>query len=334
MTKVGVLISNLDRSGPCLGAVAFSQLCNVNKFDVELLTRKNYLLGKDLNNVKVSSLDTYFRIWKKLNFESNFSEIISFDLKMDLLNVLSKGKTVIYIRADNKENYRDTFGFILGRILYYFHLILLMLAEEVWVLSNVIESKLDLYLIRNKIHVIPNFISYPPSCEIKKIQNSFLVVSSIIKRKRVLSIVKSFLNIYRYNSSASLTIIGQGYLENNLNLLLDSEEFTCSINFINESIQPKEYFLESEYFILMSSSEGLSRAALEASNYGCKLILSDIPVHREYFLDYAVLALNFDILTDIFKKLNDGSLILRPAFPLKCAQSYVLSKIRNRLKSY
>jgi glycosyltransferase involved in cell wall biosynthesis len=117
-----------------------------------------------------------------------------------------------------------------------------------------------------------------------------------------------------------------------LNLVeyLSLHDINSNVEFISDSIDPGPYFASSEYFILMSLSEGLSRASLEAANSGCKLILSNIDVHKEFFSEVGLLIDNFEDLKQVLRSCYDvRHANIYPSYPLDCAQSFIWKKLKK-----
>jgi len=324
------LVSSLTRQGPSLGALAFQQLHHSKHSDCILISRHTSFELNDLNDqIKLTS--TYFKMWVTLNFHLKLSSKVSFDLKTDLVNILSKGKSIIYLRANNKANYTNTFGTFFGILLYEIHKLILYRADVVFALSNTMKEEYrTIPKIYKKIKIVPNFIDQRVRFDLKKKINSFLIVASLTPRKRVIETVESFIAEFEYNSDVSLTVIGDGILRPLLEKMIKKCNCEFKITYIRDSIDPGPYFATHEYFILMSQSEGLSRASLEASNSGCKLLLSNIDVHREYFGDISILINDFDDLRKVLRDCYCGkNSTLSPAFPLFCAQSYIWSTLKK-----
>jgi glycosyltransferase involved in cell wall biosynthesis len=333
MEEIAVLVSALTRQGPSLGALAFQKLHTKNNVNCTLITRWISLHEDNLKEKNVVS-STYLKMWFILSTFSKAKTKISFDLKVDVVNILSKGRSIIYLRANNRENYTDTFGKYRGVLLYEFHKLLLHRADVIYALSKTMKEEYrDTSRIYQKIKVIPNFIDERLDHELIKRKNTFLIVASIIPRKRVFETVEAFISEFHGTTDVSLTVIGDGVLRVKLEEYVSKCDFKFNIEFITESIDPSHYFAFHEYFILMSLSEGLSRASLEAANSGCKLLLSNIDVHKEYFGETALLLDNFK---DLKKALRDCYDIeenyLCPSFPLDCAQSLVWTRLTKTNK--
>ena len=337
--KIFLLVSSVERSGPSLGALAMLKLLekNKNKYDVKLISRfkkdANFLLDEK-NIVYTNNYFKTFIILLKNKNNKNFV-CLSYDIKMDFINVLSVKKSLIYIRANNLDNYSTTFGDIFGNILYNFHNILLKFCSGIFVLTNTqkkIFQNSDFNFVK-KTHVLPNFIDEVPLRPFKKKKNSFLIIGSFIERKRIYESLKAFLTSFRNDENYSLTIIGNGNQNAKINSLI-SQNHKCSVRIINELVNPLVFFEESEFFILMSDSEGLSRASLEASYFNCKLILSNIDVHNEFFSDYALIVNSFSELSDKLTLISNEQILLNPGFPFSCKSVNIEQKFNLFLNNF
>ena len=104
----------------------------------------------------------------------------------------------------------------------------------------------------------------------------FLSTGLLIKRKNPLLIIKAFNSAHIKNSY--LVMLGDG-----------SESSVCKkeardnphIMFTGKVSNVKSYLYASDTFISVSNAEGLPYSVLEAECTGIKMILSDIPEHRE-----------------------------------------------------
>ena len=329
MKSMAVLVSSLTRQGPCLGALAFHQLYHSNQVECVLISRYTTLQNKILmGDVKLTS--TYLKMWLTLNFRNSLSHVVSFDLKADLVNIFSRGTSIVYIRANNKENYTDTFGKFLGYVLFKFHKLILYRAQMIFALSDTMkEEYLGDLRIYNKIQVLPNFIDQKKDFDLTKTENSFLIVASLIPRKRVIETVECFIAEFHNESKVTLTVIGDGVLRSSLEKIIDQGAYLFKLKYINESIDPSAYFASHAHFILMSKSEGLSRASLEAANNGCKLLLSNIDIHKEYYSEIGLLLDDFKGLRIALRDCFNDKDNINSAFPLACSQSFIWSKLQK-----
>ena len=333
------MVSALERSGPSLGALAMLKLLEKNndKYNVKLISRfkkdKNFLIDEKNIIYSKNYLKTLSLLLKNIKNEDVFC--ISYDLKMDFINVLSGRTSMIYIRANNLDNYSTTFGKPLGKVLYNFHNILLKLCSGIFVLTHTQKKIFENsgFGFIKKTHVLPNFIDEITKRTFRKKKNSFLIIGSFIERKRIYESLKSFLSAFRDDENYSLTIIGEGPLKSKIKKLI-KDDFKCSIKIISESVNPLKFLQESEYFILMSDSEGLSRASLEASYFNCKLILSDIDVHNEFFSDYGLIVKSFNELVGKFRLIREGKILLKPGFPTRCKSISIEKKFNLIVNQY
>lgn len=102
----------------------------------------------------------------------------------------------------------------------------------------------------------------------------YISTNAIIYRKNPDILIKAFDKANIRNSV--LLILGDGNLkEECMNLAKDNVIFTGKV------MNVRDYLNMSDIFVSLSSSEGLPYAVLEAASCGLKMVLSDIPQHRE-----------------------------------------------------
>ncbi len=137
---------------------------------------------------------------------------------------------------------------------------------------------------RKKIFCIQNgtdttrFQCWDRTAEEKKDSIVFLVSGSLDNRKDPLTIIKAF---QRAGIADRVTLIFAGTGE----LLQQCEELAGegSIIFLGFVDNIEKYYQMADVYVSASYSEGLPNSVLEAASCGCRMILSDIPQHREIF---------------------------------------------------
>ena len=151
-----------------------------------------------------------------------------------------------------------------------------------------------------------------------------LCSTRLIKLKNIDLIIKMFTKNKLFEKGLILVISGDGPEKSNLQKLSKGYDSIFFLGFINNI---KELYAISDFFISASKSEGLPNAVLEALSCGLPCILSDIPGHKEIFLDNLNLAkfFNNNSISDLHKKILE----------LLDEDYDTLSKsIRNHIKKY
>ena len=97
-------------------------------------------------------------------------------------------------------------------------------------------------------------------------------------------------------------------------------------------------YKRSELYVQPSYFEGLSFTPLEASSYGCSLLLSDIGAHREFYSKYCLSYFdpsNLESLIESLVKISSDSFTKPPRFAvsseIQFSASYHISKLNSFL---
>ena len=144
---------------------------------------------------------------------------------------------------------------------------------------NIINYGLTLPIFSKK--VIDNFSN---TYKINKNNLIYIHVGRLIPVKRQKLIINLFYKqVYLKNPSAHLYIIGDGPLEKELKSLVKSFSIDHNVTFTGMIDRKDVYkFLQvSDFFIMLSESEGQSVALLEALAYSCIPILNNINSFKE-----------------------------------------------------
>jgi len=110
-----------------------------------------------------------------------------------------------------------------------------------------------------------------------------LFLGSLSVRKNIFFMIDSFLKLSEKRNDVELIIVGDGPLKKSIEakVNLSSKKITL-LGFKNN---PYEELNKSNVIVLLSKSEGMSRAVLEAMFFGNIAILSDVDGNRELIED-------------------------------------------------
>lgn len=103
--------------------------------------------------------------------------------------------------------------------------------------------------------------------------NRFVYIGRLIEQKNVVRLTNLF---NKMKGVSNISVYGDG----NLSSLLHQSDMVSLKGYTKDV---SKVLLQNEFFISLSSREGNPNSVLEAMKYGCKLVLSDIPSHREIF---------------------------------------------------
>ena len=149
----------------------------------------------------------------------------------------------------------------------------------------------------NGKYCLPNKIPKVNEEDISPIECDYLIVGTETNRKQVDKSILLIENIQRHKyEKFSFEEVNSRREQENIVIVTSNNAIfpaTCRINFVDpsdlEKIRPKNV---RSLYISLSREEGFNRGAAFALSRGFKLILSDIPVHREFFSIASTLFLN------------------------------------------
>lgn len=176
------------------------------------------------------------------------------------------------------------FGF-LGVFLAYFHLTALRCFDYVSVMSMAMKKQVSPFLA-GEPHIIGNFIDENEiekyrKKHVRKDSFKFIFVGSLTKRKQPILLLKTFKTLLDEGYRAKLDILGKGPLEEELRNLISEYDLGLFVKLHGELDVPYELLASSDAFVLPSSSEGISRASLEALYLGVPCILRQVDGNEE-----------------------------------------------------
>jgi glycosyltransferase involved in cell wall biosynthesis len=119
----------------------------------------------------------------------------------------------------------------------------------------------------------------------EKLNINFLMVGTLEPRKNYSLVVEAFDFLWKNGFEGTLTIVGKyGWMMNKLKRKLENHPLLNKRLFYLGQIsdtQISEVYKNSDCVIMASTTEGYGLPIVEASNFGCYLILNDIPIFKE-----------------------------------------------------
>ncbi len=269
-------------------------LCNDLKddYNINLVVRtmKEYdsIYIPDVNIIELEELSNRYtklfgilklrHLKKKLKIDTT----ISFHLKYNIYNYLSKYKDKVIVSIRNFESFKlDTYS---NFQIYLYKKVLKKVDLIVNVSKCVMKDQMSLYHTKKENNVvIPNYIDKEKIDKLKleKInniivdQNTILTVGRLVYQKGIWHLIKSMKKVIEYNPNIKLIIIGRGPLKNDFQMLIDSLDLKNNIAILDFNNNIYKYMYNSKLFILPSLYEGMPNVLLEALVCSLPVIATD-----------------------------------------------------------
>lgn len=299
--KILYLVPHLENKGPTVQLLYLIKYLNRDKFDPVIVTlfkeRKDTIDHKFKElNIKVISLNGKRR--SIIDLRKKLHSVITKE-KPNIIHSNSVITDIVYSPLISKINvvttqhnyiYSDlpaAYGKMLGYIFCYFEKKFLKKGITIVSCSKTVQRKygnvgINTKCIQNGIEINGwknNLISKENLREklgLPVNMHIFLSTGLLIKRKNPLLIIKAFNSTHIKNSY--LVMLGNG---SEASICKKQAEGNSHILFTGKVNNVKSYLYASDTLISASSAEGLPYSVLEAECTGIKMILSDIPEHRE-----------------------------------------------------
>ena len=243
----------------------FKYQAKSNKF--KKINRKNinlfFLLIKLHKDQKISNIHVHSN-----GYYIFLGYIISIIIKCRLIIKVTRVGDGSLINRNKKEKFG--FKLFLKRKLFQY----LCKANNVYI-HILTTSCLDIIgNFTNKIIVFPNIIKTGKFIPDIKKKDTFVLSSRLIKRKNIDYTLDNLLNLK--NKNLHIYILGDGPELKRLKRKYFKNKSKISFLGYLKNNKIYNYYAESEYFVNLSESEGMSNSLIEAMSFGCKCIVSDI----------------------------------------------------------
>lgn len=244
-------------------------------------------------DIKVINLKYKSRIQALIKGRKKVNKIIK-EEKIDIIHSngfipdvisakLKKVKRVSTVHCNFKEDYKNTYGNIKGKIYEKINIwALRKLDLTIGCSKNVYEYlkekvKLSTF-VRNGVSTdeISNNSITRQELNIPIDAIVFIYTGVISKGKQVFELIKNFEDIHKKNDY--LIILGDGEEKEACENIAKENVVFCG--FVKDV---KKYLKISNFYVSNSSSEGMSISIIEAIEEGLPVLLSNIPSHRELF---------------------------------------------------
>lgn len=232
-------------------------------------------ISLDLQNSTNNPLTANFKRISKIRYTLKTlkaEQVISFIGSTNILAILAaiglKTKLIISERNDPSRQSFGLFWDSLRKLLYRF-------ANVVTANSDIAIAAMRTYVPENKLVMIPNQLTPPEAHFIKSMKdkdNIILAVGRLYPQKGFDTLLRAYALL---ETDWTLTIVGQGPLEDELNTLAQSLNIADRVTFTGQVENPYDYYARAKIFALPSRHEGTPNALLEAMSCGVCPIISD-----------------------------------------------------------
>lgn len=291
-----LLIPSLHPTGPIKGAIALANAMVENR-KVFLVTLKSgpgaqcdiddrvkviHLYKKDGWINRLRSYRQYLNSAGRQDQVASISSCFS----ADFFNLFMRKHAVICssVRSNLPQNYKHTYGWT-GLILALVHFALLRGFHHVVTMTQAMARQVAATLGRQPT-VIANFVDErviePYRHAVNKYgQYRLVFVGSLTLRKQPMAIVKAMEILCAKGYDFHADFIGDGPVKSTLEKEIQKRKLTHTIHLHGHLIELFHIVSKADVFVLPSSSEGVSRACLEALHLGVPCVLRDVDGNGE-----------------------------------------------------
>ncbi len=287
MKKILFVAQTLNRGGAERVVSLLSQEFKILGYEVKIVLFNNkiqYEYAGDLLTIDTPPSPNYFikfirlfqRIFrlKKIFKHEKPDLILSFMESCNFASILTGDNVVVSIR-NNPNKKHNWYQKQLIKFLYNFSNV-----KKVVSVSKEIEKILNKeYNIFNTITIL-NPIVMNTSYKIKETLNIYqpymLSVGRLNKQKNFEMLIKAYAESQAKNK-LKLLIVGEGSERNNLEVLIKHLELENNVYLVGQKENVKDYYLQSEIYVLSSSFEGFPNVLVEALSNSCICIATDCP---------------------------------------------------------
>lgn len=279
MTSISLLVTTLDKSGPGKGISLLVEGLKDKGYPIRIVEIKS-----DRNSSLFLYLSDIRRTYQLLKGGYAAGDILhTSGIIPDLLGLLisfrvKSVKWVTTIRSEIDKDLQKEYGLLIGYLISILWMLILKRCRYLCIHSEHMKRYYKRKGFRDtNLFVCPNGVKIRPRKNAKNVSNKrWLYVGRLIERKRVHIILRALAK----NELFTLTILGDGPLRNELMSLSKELGISERVNFVGWVEDVDQYYKTHDVFVLPSSSEGLSRALLEAAACGLLLCTSDIPANK------------------------------------------------------
>lgn len=317
--SIVIIISRFDKSGPNMILLSVVKEMKIQQYDVHILTLFSERddsafssfdqVGVDIKSARISSNKKVGAIRREIKnsicqWEPDIVYSSGLSANYHVAKVVKDRPLYCTMHNNAYVDLRYGFNRIMGMCGVYMTNYAVRNTEYVICCSQTLKEVYQKKFPHKKIYCIQNGTDTVRfQCQNKATQNKkshviFLVAGSLDNRKDPLTIIRAYKKA-NISDKATLVFVGTGKLKRQCEKLAGKS----SIVFPGFVDHIEKYYQMADVYVSASRSEGLPNSVLEAASCGCRMILSDIPQHREIFKEHGDYASFFE--TGNIKELSE-----------------------------
>lgn len=299
--RIMIIISRFDRCGPNRQLLPIIREMKAQMYEVHILTlfsektdsmfQEFNQIGVHIKSAEIASNKNIFRIRKNIkNYLKKWEPDVVYSSGLSanyhMARTVRDRKLYCTLRNNAYAELKYNFGGIVGKVGEYMTDYAVKNIDFVICCSQSLQKVYQKRFPKKNIYCIQNGTDMTQFCYKEKVSNKksrkvvFLVSGSLDDRKDPVTIIKAFQRA-GISEKAELLFIGEGKLKKYCKELAMDD----AIKFLGFVEQVDRYYQEADVYVSASYLEGLPNSVLEAGACGCRMILSDIPQHREIFME-------------------------------------------------
>ena len=290
--KINIVIPYFARSAPVFNAIELANFLS-QKYDVYLfiLSEKNFSTIKLEKNIIVKNLfKKKFLISKIISLKKHLKEnggkknniLFSFTISPDIVSAyLNKNCYLVSsVRGNLETNYKYSFG-VFSKLIFFVHKFHLKKFDTVIAISKSMKDILEGYHLK-KLIFIGNFINEKSFEKFRSLnffqdeKKNFLFIGRFVQLKNIQEIIFVSKELSKKYKNFRVIIVGDGPIKNKLSNLINKYNLGEIIKIEPYSTNIQNYINSSDYLIMPSVSEGVSRAVLESLFLGMPCIIRNV----------------------------------------------------------
>lgn len=287
MKKIIFVAQTLNRGGAERVVSLLSQEFERLEYEVKIVLFDNkvkYNHGGIILNIQTPSSSNYFiklvRLFQRVSrlkkiFKNEKPDLIfSFMESCNFASILTGYEVVVSIR-NNPNKKHNLYQKMLIKLLYKFKNV-----KKIVTVSKDIENILNIeYQLSNTTTILNPIVfddNYIIQEDLSHYQPYIVSVGRLNVQKNFSMLIRAYYNA-KVKDKVKLLIVGDGGERNILEKLIRKLNLQNKVFLVGQKENVKDYYIQSELYILSSRFEGFPNVLIEALSNGCACIATDCP---------------------------------------------------------